>query len=41
MGREVIALEAEGADPNLGSKIHDGEGVEDRAAIAATERSIG
>lgn len=41
MGREVIALEAEGADPNLGREIHNREGVENRAAVAAAEWSIG
>lgn len=38
--REVVAVVAEGADPDLGDKIDDGEGVEDRAACAASERRV-
>lgn len=40
MGREVVALEAEGADPELGGKVNDSEGVEDGSACAASERSV-
>lgn len=29
VGGEVVALEAEGADPELGDEVDDGEGVED------------
>lgn len=36
MRREVIALVAEGADPDLGSEIDTGEGVESSGAGLAT-----
>lgn len=32
---EVVALKAQGADPDLGGEIDDGEGVKDGAAGAA------
>lgn len=38
--REVIALEAERADPDLGNEVDDGEGVEDGAASTASERGV-
>lgn len=41
MRREVVALEAERADPDLGGEIDDGEGVEDGSAGAAAERGVG
>lgn len=41
MRGEVIAGEAEGADPDLGSEVDDREGVEDGAAVAASEGSVG
>lgn len=41
VGREVVAGEAEGADPDLGGVIDGGEGVEDGAAGAASERGVG
>lgn len=37
---EVVALEAEGADPDLGGEVDDAEGVEDGAARAAPERGV-
>ena len=37
---EVVALKAEWTDPKLCSKVNYGEGVEDRAAHAATEGGI-
>ena len=40
VGREVVALEAERADPDLGGEVDDGEGVEDRATCAAAERGV-
>ena len=40
VGREVVALEAERADPYLGGEVNDGEGVEDKATRAATERGV-
>lgn len=36
----MVALEAEGADPNLGNVINDREGVEDGAAHAAAKGSV-
>lgn len=41
MRRELVTVEAEGADPDLGDEIDDGEGVKDGAAVAAAERSVG
>lgn len=41
MWGEVVALEAEGTDPNLGTVINNGEGVEDGAAHAAAKGSVG
>lgn len=38
---EVVALEAEGADPDLGSEVDGGEGIEDGAADAAAEGGVG
>lgn len=38
---EVVALEAEGADPNLGNVINNAEGVEDGAAHAAAKGRVG
>lgn len=38
---EVIALEAEGADPDLGREIDDRKWVKHGAASAATEGSVG
>lgn len=38
--REMVALEAEGADPYLGSEVDYGEGIQDRAAGAAAKRGI-
>lgn len=38
---EVVALEAEWADPDLGGEVDDAEGVEDGAARAAAQRSVG
>lgn len=38
---EVVALEAEGTDPDLGGEVDDGEGVEDGSAGAAAERGVG
>ena len=40
VGREVVALEAERADLDLGGEVNDGEGVEDRATCAAAERGV-
>ena len=40
VGREVVALEAEMANPDLGGEINDGEGIEDRATCAAAERGV-
>ncbi|KAF2312542.1 hypothetical protein GH714_035014 [Hevea brasiliensis] len=37
---EVVALEAEGADPDLGGKINDGERVKHGAASTATEGRV-
>lgn len=37
----MVALEAEGAYPDLGGEVDDGEGVEDGAAGAAAERGVG
>lgn len=34
---EVVALEAEGADPDLGGEIHDAERVENGTTCSATE----
>lgn len=41
VGREVVAGEAEGADPDLGGVIDGGEWVEDGAAGATAERGVG
>lgn len=41
VGGEVVALEAERADPDLGGEVDDREGVEDRPAVAAAERGVG
>ena len=38
VGREVVALEAEKAYPDLGGEVDDCEGVEDKATCAAAER---
>ena len=38
--REVVALEAERADPDLGGKVNDGKGVEDGATCAASKREV-
>ena len=38
--REVVALDAERADSDLGGKVNDGEGVEDGATCAASEREV-
>lgn len=37
---EVVAVEAEGADPDFGGEVDDGEGVEYGSAIAAAERGV-
>ena len=37
---EVIALEAEGADLDLGGQVDDAKGVEDGATHAATEWEV-
>lgn len=37
IGRKVVALEAEGANPELGGKVDDGEGIEYGTAGAAAE----
>lgn len=39
--REVVALEADGADPDLGGEIDAREGVESGGAGAAAEGSVG
>ena len=39
VGREVVALEAERADPDLGGEVDDGEGVEDEAMCGSGEGS--
>jgi len=36
----VVALEAEGADPDLGGEVDDAEGIENGAARAASERRV-
>ncbi|KAM1826571.1 hypothetical protein ACFX13_025912 [Malus domestica] len=41
VGRELVEGEAERADPDLGSVIDGGEGVEDGAACAVAERGVG
>lgn len=41
VGREMVALEAEGADPDLGGEVHAREGVEDGGAGLAPERRVG
>lgn len=41
VGREVVALVAEGADPDLGGEVDPGEGVEDGGAGLAAERRVG
>lgn len=38
--REVVALEAEGADPDLGGEVDATEGVEDGGAGLAAERGV-
>lgn len=40
MRREVTALVAEGADPDLGGEINTGEGVESSGAGLATQRRV-
>ena len=40
VGREVVALEAEGADPDLGSEVHAAEGVQRRQTCLATKRRV-
>lgn len=40
MRREVIALETEWTDPDLGNEIDDGKRVENGSTSAATERSV-
>lgn len=40
MRREVVALEAEGTDPDLGGEVDDAERVENGAARAASERGV-
>lgn len=41
VGREVVALVAEGADPDLGGEVDAGVGVEDGGAGLAAERRVG
>lgn len=41
VGREMVALVAEGADPDLGGEIDAGEGVEGGGAGLAAERRVG
>lgn len=36
----MITLETEGTDPDFGSKINDGEGIENGAAGTTAKRSI-
>nr|POE46402.1 hypothetical protein CFP56_56725 [Quercus suber] len=40
VGREVVALKAKWADPDLGDEVDNGEGVENGATYAATEREV-
>lgn len=40
MSREMVALEAEGADPKLRSEIHNRKWVKHRATGSASERRV-
>ena len=40
VGREVVVLEAEKADLDLGGEVDDGEKAEDKATCAAAERGV-
>ena len=40
VGREVVVLEAEKADLDLGGEVDDGEKAEDEATCAAAERGV-
>ena len=40
VGREVVALEAEKADLDLGGEVDDGEKAEDEATCVAAERGV-
>ena len=40
VGREVVALEAERADLDLGGKVDNGKEVEDEATCATAERGV-
>lgn len=40
MRREVVALEAEGTDPDLGGEVDDAEGIKHGAARAAAKRRV-
>ena len=40
VGREVVTLEAERADLDLGSEVDDGEKAKDEATCAAAKRGV-